>query len=240
MHEDTLPVVLAGGLGTRLRPAVPDRPKVLAPVGGRPFLLHLLERLRAAGFRRAVLATGHGADLVRRTLGERIGSLALLYSCESEPLDTGGAARFAVQGRNYRDALVMNGDSFLDLDVRRFVSWHRRQGAVASMALVRVGDTARYGRVALDPGGRVRRFEEKGACGGPGWINGGMYLFRRGVLESFPIGRLSLEHEVFPALARRGELFGHCCEGPFIDIGIPSDYGRAGTFFAALAGGGGE
>jgi mannose-1-phosphate guanylyltransferase len=220
-------VILAGGLGTRLRRLVRDLPKPMVDIAGRPFLEYLLLQLRAEGFDRAVLCTGHMGGIVRDYFGtgERLG-LSIGYSEEPEPLGTGGALRLAeplLQGDRW---LVLNGDSFLDTSFRQLVEVHASSGALATLALVEVDDPQRYGSVSLGSGTEIGAFVEKGAAGGPALINGGVYVLERQVLELIPPGRqVSLEREVFPRLVGRG-LHGVQVAGTFIDIGVPDDYLR--------------
>jgi NDP-sugar pyrophosphorylase family protein len=223
--------VLAGGLGTRLRASVPDLPKVLAPVRGRPFLAYVLDQLAAAGVERAVLCTGHGAQQVEAALGTRHGSLALAYSRESEPLGTGGALRLALEHLSGDTLLVLNGDSYADADLGAFLAAHRAFGGAGTLLLAEVADAGRYGRVERDAGGRLCAFLEKTA-GGRGWINAGVYLLGRGLLQGIPAGRkLSLERDILPHWVPLG-LFGHETRGRFIDIGTPESYAAAERFFA--------
>jgi len=228
--------VLAGGLGTRLRPAVGDRPKVLAPVAGRPFVAHLLDRLDAAGVRRVVLLTGHRAGEVRARLGTRHGGMGLAYSEEPAPLGTGGALRLAWPHLDAPTVLLLNGDSYCGLNVKALTAFHRRRGAGVSMALVRVDDAGRFGRVRT-AGGRVTAFAEKQGPGLPGWINAGVYLIGRGLVESIPAGRpVSLERKLLPAWVAQGRVFAHRSAGPFLDIGTPGSYAEAEGFFRNVAG----
>jgi len=228
--------VLAGGLGTRLRPAVADRPKVLAPVLGRPFVAHLLDSLVAAGVRRIVLLTGWRGDEVRRALGDRHGDAELAYSEEPAPLGTGGALRRAAAVLDSSPILLLNGDSYFGADLGAFAAFHRRRCADASLALTRVADAGRYGRVDASPAGRVTAFAEKAAGGGPGWVNAGVYLIRRRLVEEIPPGRpLSLERDLLPAWAATWAVYGRKAAGPFLDVGTPESYAAAGDFFAALA-----
>ncbi|MBM4085930.1 MAG: galactokinase, partial [Planctomycetes bacterium] len=163
--------LLAGGLGTRLRTVLPHRPKALAQVRGRPFLACLLDQLAAAGVRHAVLCTGHLGEQVQAEVGNAYGPLRLAYSQESAPLGTAGALRLALPLLSSASALVMNGDSFCDVDLNAFWRWHRERGAKASLVLAKVADTSRYGRVNVSADGAVLRFHEKGRESGPGWIN---------------------------------------------------------------------
>lgn len=225
-------MILVGGLGTRLRPVVADRPKVLALVNGRPFLSYLLDQLVDAGVRDVVLCVGYLGDAVLETFQDSYRGLKIRYSREDAPLGTGGALRRALKVASGDAFLIMNGDSYCDLDLRSFVECHRGARAAASIALVRVDDVRRYGSVTVDQHMRVLDFEEKGARGGAGLINAGIYLLNKGVLAAIPEGKpVSLEREIFPRLIAEG-LNGFRVSGRFIDIGTPESYRRAAEFFA--------
>lgn len=229
--EDTTAVILAGGLGTRLREVVADRPKVLAVVNGRPFLACLLDRLIDAGIRRVVLCTGYMAELVRDTFGDSYRGMVLCYSREVAPLGTGGALRLALPLIDSDPVLVLNGDSFCDADLGLFARQHLAAAALASLVLVKVKDIARYGAVDVDEAGSVSSFREKGSQSGEGMINAGVYLLARSVIAAIPEGKpVSLEREVFPVLIGGG-LSGFLQPARFIDIGIPADYYAASSFF---------
>ncbi len=224
-------VILAGGLGTRLRPVIGDRPKVLAPVSGRPFLAYLLDQLATAGMRKVVLCTGHLGEQIRATFGDSYGGLELRYSHENKPLDTAGALRLALPLLDTDPVLVMNGDSYCQVSLDAFLRWHDERQALASLLLTYVDDTGRYGRVVVDEEGAVRSFEEKSSSGNPGFINAGIYLLSQEVLKSIPAHRaVSLEHEVFPSWIGRG-LYGYTGGGVFLDIGTPESYAAAQRFF---------
>ena len=234
--------VLAGGLGTRLRDAVPDVPKVLAPVGGRPFLHFLLDRIASAGIRRVVLCTGYRAGEVRRAVGSARAGMEVAYSVEEEPAGTGGAVRLAFSRFAADPLLVMNGDSCCRADLPAFFRWHAALRPTASLVLARSADTRRFGRVELDRSGSVVRFTEKGDQGGEGWINAGIYLLPAHMVRSIaPSGAVSLERDVIAPLAGRG-LAAWPCPGSFLDIGTRESYQEAEAFFAAdgapLPGGG--
>jgi NDP-sugar pyrophosphorylase family protein len=224
--------ILAGGLGTRLRPVVDDRPKVLATVQGRPFLAHLLERLAAASVRRVVLLTGYCSEQVRDALGETYAGVRLVYSAEPAPLGTAGAVRHALPLLAAPTVLLLNGDSCCDVSLAAFRSFQRRHLAEASLVLARVPDISRFGRVETGPGGLVRCFEEKGGATGRGWINAGVYLLDRALIEALPEGRpASLEGDLLPAWVAAGRVHGYRCRGRFLDIGTPESYAEADAFF---------
>jgi len=225
--------VLAGGLGTRLRPAIGERQKAVAEVAGRPFLTRLLDQIARFGFRDVVLCTGYGAEQVERAIGAAHGALQLRYSREPEPLGTAGALRRALPLLAGDAVMVMNGDSFCDADLASAWASHRRRQALATLVLVEVDDAARYGRVELAPDDAIRGFAEKQPGGGSGWINAGIYLLERARIEAIPARHpLSLERDVFPGWV--GErFFGHRCSARFIDIGTPRSYADASRFFAA-------
>ena len=219
--------VLAGGLGTRLKPRFGDLPKPLAPLGGRPFLATQLAWLRGRGITRAVILAGHGADQVREALGD--GSpwdVSLEYSVEDEPLGTGGALKLAerfVEG----PALVVNGDTLGDAQPWRLERDRWEAGAIGAVALYRVEDATGRGRVE-HAGGRITSFVEKDAdFRGPAWVNGGQYVFAPAFWSVLKAGPSSLERDVLPGLARDGRLLGCTCEGRFWDIGTPEDFDRA-------------
>jgi histidinol-phosphate phosphatase family protein len=223
-------VVLAGGFGTRLRSVVADRPKVLAPVAGRPFLTYLLDQIADAGIQRVVLSTGHLAEQFNSVIGDRYRDIAITYAHEEQPLGTGGAIRFACGFTDADQLLVMNGDSFCDADLSAYIAWHVYGQHDVSLMLAKVNDTSRYGTVEIDANCRITAFIEKRPEQTTGYINAGVYLLRRPMLEQFPIGPSSIERDVFPAWLREREIMGWVTDGEFIDIGIPSDYERSHEF----------
>ena len=225
--------VLAGGLGTRLRPVMSDRPKALAEIHGRPFLAYLLDQLSKEGFSRVVLCTGHLGEQIEQAFGKRYKNLQISYSCETRPLGTGGALRLALPHLLSDPVLVMNGDSFCAADLRSLWNWHCGRGSQATMLLVEVPNTQRYGSVKINADGAVTEFVEK-KHGGSGSINAGVYLLSRQIIDSLPEDTaVSLEHDIFPALMSHG-LYGYQERGRFLDIGTPEDFAAAEDFFAAI------
>ncbi len=221
-------VLLVGGFGTRLQSAVPLTAKPLARVGGTPFLELLVLQLRAQGIRRLVMSTGHLAEQIQEHFRDgQKWDVDIAYSRENEPLGTGGALKFAEKHIGQApDVLVMNGDSFLEIDFGKLIRFHHARKSVVTMAACRVPDARRYGTLDLDKENRVVRFVEKTGTKTPGLINAGVYVFSRAALQHIPDGRSSLEKDLFPRLLESG-MYAIEQEGMFIDIGTPEDYAHA-------------
>jgi NDP-sugar pyrophosphorylase family protein len=219
--------VLAGGLGTRLRPQFGDVPKGIAPVAGQPFLAYVLRWLARHRVRDVVLLTGHGADQVAESLGDgHAYGVELRYVAEPEPLGTGGALRHAA-GEVRGPTIVANGDTLLECDPWALECARWKGGALGAVALFRVLDARSRGRVELE-GDRVTRFVEKDpAHAGPAWVNGGLYAFSPALWRRIPEGVSSLERDVLPALAAEGRLAGLRVGGAFHDIGTPESWAAA-------------
>ena len=220
-------IVLAGGFGTRLRSVVPDLPKPMAPVAGRPFLEILLTSLSRKGFHRVVLSLGYMAEKIVRHFGSSYAGMELLYAIEPTPMGTGGAIRQASQHCTGSHYYVFNGDSYLDLEVAKVEAWWQHNRAPIIVARV-VPDTARYGRLETN-GDQVAAFIGQGITG-PGFINGGCYVFNIDQLSDWPSGQaFSVEVDYFPHHVKNGRLDVFLTQGQFIDIGVPADYARAQT-----------
>jgi D-glycero-alpha-D-manno-heptose 1-phosphate guanylyltransferase len=225
---NTPALLLVGGLGTRLRSLLPSTPKPLAAVGKKSFLELLIRQLRSHGISRLVLCTGYMADQIEGEFGDgRDWDVAIEYSKEQQPMGTAGAVKLA---QRYLDGgsdfLVMNGDSFVEVDFYELVQFHRCHKALASLAVARVDNASRYGTVCVDAGSRVVRFMEKTGSELPGLISAGVYVFNRALFDHIPEGLASLEKDVFPQLINQG-LYALPQNGMFIDIGTPEDYSRA-------------
>jgi D-glycero-alpha-D-manno-heptose 1-phosphate guanylyltransferase len=227
-------VILAGGLGTRLRSIVEDRPKVLAEVHHQPFILYLFEQIMAAGIKRVVLCTGYKGEQIMAAFENRYHHMDLLYSREEVPLGTGGALRLAFPLIASDPVLVLNGDSYFKADIRDFCNRHASAGAMTSIMLAQVDNTARYGRIEIDPDGSIVGFIEKGEDTAPGWINAGIYLFSRERIQRIPPCRsVSLEKEILPQCIGK-KFFGFPYRGEFLDIGTPESYRQADAFMQTL------
>lgn len=226
--EDIKAVLLVGGLGTRLRSVVPSTPKPLASLGNRSFLELLVRQLRHQGIRRLVMCTGHLGDQIENEFGDgKSWDVAVEYSRESHPLGTAGAVKLAESYlREVPAFLVMNGDSFLEVDFQDLVRFHRRHAGLVSMGVLQVQNAARYGTVRVGTENRVTGFSEKTGSETCGLVNAGVYVFERAVLDYIPEGPASLERDIFPRLLNFG-VYAQEQRGMFIDIGTPEDYARA-------------
>lgn len=217
--------ILCGGRGTRLAPTLPDRPKCLAPIDGRPFLDILLDWLAARGARRFVLCAGYRSRDLQAALPRlrRYGSVRI--SIEKEPLDTGGALRLALEPGSTGPLLVLNGDSICPLDLGAMSRSHRESGADATLAVTPLPEGADYGAVRVDDGLRITSFGEKVPLATGGRASAGVYLIEALAITSRRAGRaFSLERELFPELALRGTLRAWLDPGPYVDIGTPARY----------------
>lgn len=215
-------IVLAGGLGTRLRPLVNDVPKPMAPVNGRPFLELLLEYWMGQGVRRFVLSVGYLSEAITRHFGSEWRGAKIDYSRENEPLGTGGGFLKALDAIQSDVFLVLNGDTYFAVPLEEFQEFHEGNRADWSMALLRSSDAKRYQGVSLAEDGRIASLSGN-------TVNGGVYLMRRG-LPWKARGRCSLESDLLPqALADGWRVCGRVFDRPFVDIGVPQDYQSAGA-----------
>jgi mannose-1-phosphate guanylyltransferase len=222
-------VILVGGEGTRLRPLTERTRKDMLPLVDRPQLAYTFEHLRRHGVRRGIVSCGYLPAQIREHFGDAYGDLELEYRVEDEPLGTGGAVAFAAQGLD-ETFFALNGDSLREADLDALVAFHRERGAQATILLTPVDDPSRYGLVHVDDDGRVEAFLEKPRPEeiDTNLINAGLYVLEPEVLELVPPGRaVSIEREVFPALAERGAVYGIALPGYWLDIGTPASYLQA-------------
>ena len=219
-------LILCGGLGTRLQEAVPDRPKGLAEVAGRPFLDILVAELQRQGLRRFVLCAGHRAEQIAALYRGRQDAEFVL-SAEPSPLGTGGAVRHALAHARTDPFLVLNGDSHCEVDYAALRAFHARAGADLTVVVAPDPERGDAGRVALAGDGRVLSFDEKTATA-HAYVNAGIYVMQRRAAERLPAGvAASLERELIPALVREERCFGFPVPGPLTDIGTPERYRAA-------------
>lgn len=221
-------ILLAGGLGTRLRDAVPDLPKAMAPVNNKPFLEYQLDYINRFGPRKVILSTGYLSNSIENYFGSGYKNLDLIYSFENEPLGTGGAIRLAFSHVCSPHAMVMNADTMFRINLDSFFQSHIENLANVSIALRKVDDISRYGAVEINEESEIVAFREKSGIKSSGFINGGIYLIKTRFFKGLDLPeKFSLENEMFPAFRSHKKYFGAIFDNYFLDIGIPEDYNRA-------------
>ena len=222
-------ILLCGGMGTRLRSVVSDRPKPMADICGKPFLQYLLEMLRDKGITEVIFALGYMGEMIEEYFqdGSAFG-LKIAYSYEEDPLGTGGAIRNALPKIMEEEVLVLNADTYFPMDYQGLYRFHQENDGDFSLATRAVPDISRYGAVRRDAAGRILAWNEKLEDGGQplaGEINGGIYVMKKSLIAEIPEGKQSLEQDCVPKWLSEGKrIFGLPFEGYFMDIGIPKDY----------------
>lgn len=221
-------IILAGGMGTRLRKVVTDVPKPMAPVNDKPFLFYLLRWISNFTVEKIVLSTGYLSESIFDYFGNSFENIRLVYVKEEEPLGTGGAVLKALKSTKGNNILILNGDTWFPIDLNEFYSFHLKNNHIFSIALKRMKKISRYGSVEIN-GDTIVRFNEKKYYA-EGLINGGIYLVNRQFFESRQLPDVfSLEKELLAKEAETSVLKGVVFNDPFIDIGVPEDYHRAGS-----------
>lgn len=221
-------LILTGGFGTRLKEVIHDRPKVLAPINGRPFLEYLIGILRKNGIDNIIISTGYLGDYIRQHFqdGQAFG-IKIDYSEEARPLGTGGAAKIADKFFT-EPYFVINGDTYLETDYGKIFNSHIRNKARVTIAVVRRRVITQSGFVSINAVGKVTAFIEKSKNKKEGFVNSGVYVFSpktTNIIKNKK--RYSLEKDLFPKLAKRGELYAFKVKDDFIDIGTKENYALA-------------
>ena len=226
-------VLLCGGLGTRLRSVVSDRPKPMADIAGKPFLHYLVKMLSESGVKHLIFALGYMGEQIEAYFqsGEEYG-LSISYSYEDSPLGTGGAIRNALSKVSGENVLVLNADTYFHTDYESLLREQIKNKAAMTIASRKIEDISRYGAILKDESGRILRWNEKmssdqaeAPC--PGEINGGIYVMQKSLIEKIPEGKQSLENDCIPAWLEDGlYLQAVPSDGYFMDIGIPEDYAQ--------------
>jgi D-glycero-alpha-D-manno-heptose 1-phosphate guanylyltransferase len=222
-------IILAGGLGTRLREAVPDLPKCMAPVAGRPFISYVIDFLRMQGVQRFIFSLGYKSEVIENYLKQQYPTLEYLIVIEKEPLGTGGAIRLAINKANEKNVIVANGDTLFKVDLKTAFALHQSNTAECTLALKPMQNIDRYGVVKINSKGKVESFLEKQFYPS-GLINGGLYILNKEMFlrRSFE-EKFSFEKEYLEKYVAEGDFYGSVQESYFIDIGIPEDYNKAQT-----------
>ena len=227
-------IVLAGGLGTRLRSVVAELPKCMAPVAANPFLHYIFTYLQRQNVSHVILSVGYKYEAIQTWIEQTKWPFAVSYAIENEPLGTGGAIKLALQKATEKHVLIINGDTFFDVDVAQLYSNHIEKKADLTLALKPMNKFDRYGNVLLNEQNRITSFMEKQFCD-QGQINGGVYLIESnsGLMENQET-KFSFETEILQKHFSDHSFYGHISNGYFIDIGIPEDFEKANLEFKTL------
>jgi len=222
-------IILAGGFGTRLKEVVSDVPKPMAPVNEKPFLDYLLRYVAHYKIKKVVLSVGHLSEKVMEHYGNNFNDVEIVYAIEKESLGTGGGIKLAMQQCTSQDVLVLNGDSFFDVDLYSFYDNHSDSISECSLALRHISHADRYGTITLGEFDFIRAFKEKTNTHQAGIINAGVYILNRETYnEETPKQKsFSIEKDFFEKKLNNLNMYGFTYNGYFIDIGIPDDYKQA-------------
>jgi len=224
-------IILAGGKGTRLQSVIPDLPKPMAPVRGKPFLEYLLKFLSAQGIKSAILSVGYEHEKIVAHFGKTFSGLNLRYAIEDRPLGTGGGIRLASSMMTGESAIVFNGDSLFCINLNSFSAFHAANNAILSLALLPMKNFDRYGTVKVNEGNLILAFREKRPTES-GLINAGVYAINRKIWEQFDFpASFSFEKDLMETHCQGVPFYGYVEDAYFIDIGIPEDYQRAQNEF---------
>lgn len=224
-------IILAGGLGTRLKGVLGDLPKPLALVAGKPFLIWLLKYLQKQDINEVYISVGSTYDAILNLIGHKFENIRINYLVEDSPLGTGGAIFSAIKRINYEEILVFNGDTLSQVDIGSFVVKCQDNQADIGLSLCKLNSSGRYGRVEVDSANNVIGFAEK-THEGPGFINAGIYYFRNSVnlINLDVASKFSFENDFLPICNKCLKLMAFCESRNFIDIGVPEDLERAQVF----------
>lgn len=227
-------IVLAGGLGTRLRDTIGEQPKCMAAVNGAPFLHYIFQYLATQGCTRVILSLGYKHEVILQWLEEMSWPFEIAYVIEGLPLGTGGGIQLALRKAQQPQVAVLNGDTMFQVNMHELMQFHLSKPAEATLALKPMQHFDRYGVVRMDDNNRIKSFEEKQSRT-EGLINGGVYILdKQAILDKALPEKFSFEKEYLEAYVNEGRIYGHPGDGYFIDIGIPEDYRQAQTDFKTL------
>jgi D-glycero-alpha-D-manno-heptose 1-phosphate guanylyltransferase len=222
-------IILAGGFGTRLQSVVNDVPKPMAPINNEPFLNYVFDYLKHYQIEHVVLSTGYLAEKIVEYYKTEFKGIKISYAKEESPLGTGGGIRLAMTKCNTKDILVLNGDSFFDVDINTHYENHSSKQADCTLALRKVDNAARYGTIVLGSENVIETFREKNNIEQSGLINGGVYVLNRELYlnKTDEANAFSIEKDFYETKIKEIHIFGFEYAGYFIDIGIPEDYKKA-------------
>lgn len=233
-HSNIDVIILCGGAGTRFRAVSSDKPKTMADINGKPFLDVLLDYYLTRGFEKFILCIGHLADYIKNYYKNSIFSKYITYSEEKSPLGTGGAIKNAEPFISCKNFLVINGDSFCDINPHNLLDFHmQKKGSLISIGLTAADDRRDTGNIEINKASSlITAFQEKINTEKKLFINTGIYAFKKIALNMIPANsNFSLEFSLFPKIAEKNGLYGFITDKKLIDIGTPERYQEAKTFF---------
>lgn len=222
-------IILAGGFGTRLQSVVSDVPKPMAPINTIPFLNYIFDYLKFYNIERVVLSTGYLSEKISEYYKEEFNGIKISYTKEETPLGTGGGIRLAMLKCNTKNILVLNGDSFFDVNLNKYYNQYTSFHSDCTLALRKVDNAARFGTIKLGDMNVIKKFKEKDSIEKEGLINGGVYILNRDLFLAKTIEKnpFSIEKDFYETKINELNIFGFEYDGYFIDIGIPEDYTKA-------------
>lgn len=220
-------IILAGGLGTRLQQAVPELPKCLAPVNGKPFIQYVVDHLAAQGIDRIILSLGYRSEQVMDYFDTHPQGVTIAFSVEEEPLGTGGGISLALRYAEQEQVLIVNGDTLSKANAQELFEEHEANEAVCTLSLKPMRQFSRYGSVVLEDDNRISSFREKTYCE-EGLINAGVYILNKERFSQYGFPeKFSFEKDFLERYCPEGVIYGFIQDEYFIDIGVPEDYERA-------------
>ena len=220
-------IILAGGLGTRLRSVVPDLPKCMAPINGYPFISYLIDHLIKEGITYFIFALGYKSEAFISLIKEKLPMNNFTVVIEDEPLGTGGAIKLACKKAKDENVIALNGDSLFKVDLSALMNFHLTNKANCTLALKPMKNFDRYGSVEVDTSNKIKSFKEKKFVE-YGNINGGVYVINiPSFIKMSLVSKFSMEQDYLEKYTKEGNFNGFIQDNYFIDIGIPEDYARA-------------
>ena len=217
-------IILSGGLGTRLKEVVNDRPKIMAELNGKPFLENTLDELQKFQIKNVILAVGYKKEYIENYFNNKYKDINIIYSEETEPLGTGGAIKKALEKTNESDVIVMNGDVYHKVNLYKLMNEHVNSNSMATITVKELKEFDRFGTVNFDENHVIQSFKEKTYIK-KGFINVGVYAIKRDIFEGIPLEqKFSIEYDYFGKYINTRKHQVYLYDDDFIDMGIPSDY----------------
>jgi len=225
-------IVLCGGLGTRLGDLTKHTPKPILEVAGKPFITYILDQFQNSPVSEVILAVGFRSDKVKQLIGDNWRGMPIRYSYEENPLGTGGAIKAAMKLYALKEAFVLNGDTFLNVDFEKLLSFSKSRNSKLVLSLKVMPNSSRYGSVIFDENHFIKAFTEKSLLNQIGYINAGVSYVNYSCFESIQENAFSFEKEILVKSANQINAVGFITDGYFIDMGIPEDFAKAQIDFS--------